>query len=111
MEIEKTEMSAEIRISEPQQMQMFLMKRTGCLSPWLTRLLLQERTLCSAKKVLTTLPNTACQKPDHGCQKSKESDMFKLAKATGARVANNIDELTASDLGSADLAEERRSRN
>jgi len=38
----------------------------------------------------------------------KESDMFKLAKATGARVANNIDELTASDLGSADLAEERK---
>jgi chaperonin GroEL (HSP60 family) len=34
--------------------------------------------------------------------------MFKLAKATGARVVNNIDELTASDLGSADLAEERK---
>src|SRR6476620_7544104 len=38
----------------------------------------------------------------------KESDMFKLTKATGARIVNNLDDLTDKDLGSAELVEERK---
>src|SRR6201984_3272663 len=38
----------------------------------------------------------------------KESDMFKLSKATGAKVVNNLEDLDAKDLGSADLVEERK---
>jgi chaperonin GroEL (HSP60 family) len=38
----------------------------------------------------------------------KESDMFKLSKATGARIINNLDDLTDKDLGSANLVEERK---
>jgi archaeal chaperonin len=38
----------------------------------------------------------------------KESDMTKLSKATGARMITNIDELSSTDLGSADLVEERK---
>ena len=38
----------------------------------------------------------------------KESDMYELAKATGARVVNNLDDLVEKDLGSADLVEERK---
>src|SRR5947208_10816036 len=38
----------------------------------------------------------------------KESDMTKLARATGARVINNLEDLTSKDLGSADLVEERK---
>ena len=38
----------------------------------------------------------------------KESDISKLSKATGARIITNIEELSAIDLGSADLVEERK---
>jgi chaperonin GroEL (HSP60 family) len=38
----------------------------------------------------------------------KESDMTKLSKATGARIITNIDELSSTDLGSAELVEERK---
>ena len=38
----------------------------------------------------------------------KESDMGKLAKATGARIVTNLDDLTSKDLGQAKLAEERK---
>jgi chaperonin GroEL (HSP60 family) len=34
--------------------------------------------------------------------------MFKLTKATGARIVNNLDDLTDKDLGSAELVEERK---
>ncbi|MDQ5842199.1 MAG: thermosome subunit, partial [Thermoproteota archaeon] len=38
----------------------------------------------------------------------KESDMYKLSKAAGARIVNNLDELSANDLGYAKLVEERK---
>src|SRR5207245_1425232 len=38
----------------------------------------------------------------------KESDMKKLAKATGARSVTNLDDLTPKELGHADLVEERK---
>jgi len=38
----------------------------------------------------------------------KESDMTKLAKATGARITTNLDDLYEKDLGSAQLVEERK---
>ena len=41
-------------------------------------------------------------------RRAKESDMFKLSKATGAQVVNNLDDLDAKDLGTADLVEERK---
>jgi hypothetical protein len=34
--------------------------------------------------------------------------MFNLSKATGAKVVNNLDDLDANDLGSAELVEERK---
>jgi chaperonin GroEL (HSP60 family) len=38
----------------------------------------------------------------------KESDMAKLAKATGARIVTNLDDLFEKDLGAAELVEERK---
>jgi chaperonin GroEL (HSP60 family) len=38
----------------------------------------------------------------------KKSDMEKLAKATGGKIVTNLDAITASDLGYADLVEERK---
>ncbi|RLF16223.1 MAG: thermosome subunit, partial [Thermoprotei archaeon] len=38
----------------------------------------------------------------------KKSDMEKLARATGARIVTNIDDLTEKDLGYAELVEERK---
>ena len=34
--------------------------------------------------------------------------MYKLSKATGAKLVNNLDDLMEKDLGSADLVEERK---
>src|SRR5947209_18573095 len=38
----------------------------------------------------------------------KERDIIKIYKATGAKVVNNLDDLDAKDLGTADLVEERK---
>jgi chaperonin GroEL (HSP60 family) len=38
----------------------------------------------------------------------KESDMIKLSKATGGRVISNFDDMSESDLGTADLAQQKK---
>jgi chaperonin GroEL (HSP60 family) len=38
----------------------------------------------------------------------KESDMYKLSKATGGRLITNLNDLTATDLGQANIVEERK---
>jgi len=38
----------------------------------------------------------------------KQSDMEKISKATGARIVNNIEELSSEDLGTAKVVEERK---
>jgi thermosome len=109
MEIEKTEMSAEIRISEPQQMQMFLEEENRMLKSMVDKLVAAGANVVLCQKGIDDIAQHYLSKAGiMAVRRIKESDMFKLAKATGARVANNIDELTASDLGSADLAEERK---
>ena len=109
MEIEKTEMSAEIRISEPQQMQMFLEEENRMLKSMVDKVVAAGANVVLCQKGIDDIAQHYLSKAGIlAVRRIKESDMFKLAKATGARVANNIDELTASDLGSADLAEERK---
>ena len=107
MEIEKTEMSAEIRISEPQQMQMFLEEENRMLKSMVDKVVAAGANVVLCQKGIDDIAQHYLSKAGiMAVRRIKENDMFKLAKATGARVANNIDELTASDLGSADLAEE-----
>ena len=109
MEIEKTEMSAEIRISEPQQMQMFLEEENRMLKSMVDKVVAAGANIVLCQKGIDDIAQHYLSKAGiMAVRRIKESDMFKLAKATGARVVNNIDELTASDLGSADLAEERK---
>jgi len=44
----------------------------------------------------------------YAVRRVKESDMKKLAKATGARSVTNLDDLSPKELGKADLVEERK---
>ena len=38
----------------------------------------------------------------------KESDMTKLAKATGGRISTNLEDISASDLGNAEIAQQKK---
>ena len=44
----------------------------------------------------------------YAVRRSKKSDMEKLAKATGARIVANLDDLTEKDLGHAGMVEEKK---
>ncbi|MFL6347705.1 MAG: thermosome subunit beta, partial [Nitrososphaeraceae archaeon] len=109
LEIEKTEMSAEIRINEPQQMQMFLNEENRMLKSMVDKIVSAGANVVLCQKGIDDVAQHYFAKEGvMAVRRVKESDMFKLSKATGARIINNLDDLTDKDLGSANLIEERK---
>ena len=109
LEIEKTEMSAEIRINDPQQMQMFLEEENRMLKAMVDKIKGVGANVVLCQKGIDDLAQHYLAKEEIlAVRRVKESDMSKLSKATGARIVNNLDDFTSKDLGSADLVEERK---
>ena len=109
LEIEKTEMSAEIRINEPQQMQMFLEEENKMLKSMVDKIMSAGANVVMCQKGIDDIAQHYLAKEGIlAVRRVKESDMYKLSKATGAKVVNNLDGMADSDLGSAGLVEERR---
>src|SRR5687768_3015880 len=109
LEIEKTEMSAEIRISEPQQMQMFLEEENRMLKDMVDKIKSVGANVVLCQKGIDDIAQHYLAKANVlAVRRVKESDMFKLSKATDARLVNNLDDLSESDLGVANLVEERK---
>jgi archaeal chaperonin len=109
LEIEKTEMSAEIRINQPQQMQRFLDEETRMLRSMVDKIKSSGANVVLCQKGIDDMAQHYLAKEGIvAVRRIKESDMTKLSKATGAKIITNIDELSSTDLGSADLVEERK---
>jgi archaeal chaperonin len=109
LEIEKTEMSAEIRINQPQQMQRFLDEENRMLRSMVDKIKSSGANVVLCQKGIDDMAQHYLAKEGIvAVRRIKESDMTKLSKATGAKITTNIDELFSNDLGSADLVEERK---
>jgi len=109
LEVEKTEMSAEIRISDPTQMQMFLEEENRMLKTMVDKIHeIGAKVLICQKGIDDIAQHYLAKNGILAVRRVKESDMTKLAKATGGRVSTNIDDLTPSDLGYADIVQQKK---
>jgi chaperonin GroEL (HSP60 family) len=109
LEIEKTEFDAKININSPEQMNMFLEEENRMLKGMVDKIIAAGANVVVCQKGIDDIAQHYLAKTNVlTVRRVKESDMTKLARATGARVVNNLDDLTARDLGSADLVEERK---
>jgi len=109
LEVEKTELSAEIRINDPTQMQMFLEEENRMLKSMADRLRDIGANVCLCQKGIDDIAQHYLAK--HGIlavRRVKESDMTKLSRATGARITTNIDDLSEKDLGAAQVVQQRK---
>ena len=109
LEVEKTEMSAEIRISDPSQMQMFLEEENRMLKEMVAKLHNAGTNVLICQKGIDDISQHYLAK--HGIlavRRVKESDMTKLAKATGGRITTNLDDITEKDLGYADVVQQKK---
>jgi thermosome len=109
LEIEKTEFSAEIRINDPEQMQKFMDEESNILRAMVDKVKDAGANVLICQKGIDDLAQHFLAKSGVlAVRRVKESDMSKLAKATGARMVTNLDDLTGKDLGYAKLVEERK---
>ncbi len=109
LEIEKTEISAEIRINDPAQMQQFMDEESNILKGMVEKIKEAGANVVICQKGIDDLAQHFLSKAGVlTVRRVKESDMSKLAKATGARMVTNLDDLTGKDLGYAKLVEERK---
>ena len=109
LEVEKTEMSAEIRISDPTQMQQFLEEENKMLKSMVDKIHNIGANVLICQKGIDDIAQHYLSK--HGIlsvRRVKESDMTKLAKATGGRISTNLDDISASDLGSAEIVQQKK---
>jgi len=109
LEIEKTEMSAEIRIRDPNQMKAFLDQEDSMLKEMVTKIKASGADVVFCQKGLDDMVQHYLAKEGiMAVRRLKESDMEKLARATGGRVTSNLNDLKTADLGFAGLVEERK---
>jgi thermosome len=109
LEIEKTEISAKINITSPQQMRAFLDQETEILRKMVDKIRSVGANVVFCQKGIDDVAQHFLAK--YGilaARRIKESDMAKLAKATKAKIVTSIDDITEEDLGYAELVEERR---
>ncbi|MEM3160544.1 MAG: thermosome subunit beta, partial [Nitrososphaera sp.] len=109
LEIEKTEFDAKININSPDQMQQFIDEENKMLKAMVDKITSAGANVVLCQKGIDDIAQHYLAKAGIlAVRRIKESDMYKLARATGARIVNNLDELSASDLGYAKVVEERK---
>jgi len=109
LEVEKTEVSSEIRISDPSQMQMFLEEENRMLKGMVDKLhSVGANVLICQKGIDDIVQHYLSKQGILAVRRVKESDMTKLAKATGGRISTNLDDISADDLGSAEIVQQKK---
>ncbi len=107
LEVEKTEFDAEIRITDPSQMKMFLEEEQKILKGMVEKVKASGANVLFCQKGIDDLAQHFLAKAGiTAVRRVKKSDMEKLAKATGARIVTNLDDLSPEVLGEAGLVEE-----
>jgi archaeal chaperonin len=109
LEIEKTEISAEIRIRDPNQMKAFLDQENKMLQEMVEKIKASGANVVFCQKGIDDMAQHFLAKEGIlAARRVKQSDMEKLARATGGRIVSNLTDLRTQDLGIAGLVEERK---
>jgi thermosome len=109
MEIEKTEFDAQIRIRSPEAIKAFLDQETEMLKKMVDKVREAGANVLLCQKGIDDIAQYLLAKAGIlAVRRVKESDMEKLARATGAEIITSFDDLRPEDLGWAALVEERK---
>ena len=107
LEIDKTEFDAKINISNPEQMKSFLDEENKMIKNMVDKVIASGANVLFCQKGIDDIAQHYLAKASIlTVRRIKESDLTKLAKATGARIVTNLDDLFDKDLGSAENVEE-----
>ncbi|MFV2013841.1 MAG: thermosome subunit beta [Candidatus Heimdallarchaeota archaeon] len=102
VEVTKTEFDAEIRISDPLAVQGFLDNEEKMIKDMVDKIIASGANVLICQKGIDDLAQHFLAKQDVlAVRRVKKSDMEKISRATGAKIATTLDELKPNDLGNA----------
>lgn len=108
LEIEKTEFDAKINISSPNQIKSFMEEENQILKEMVEKIKLTGATVVLCQKGIDDIVQHYLAKSGIlAVRRIKESDMSKLAKASGGRIVGSVNDLSKKDLGQAQNVEEK----
>jgi thermosome len=109
LEIKKGEFDTKINIELPEQMDSFLREEEGMLKAMVEKIVASGANVVICQKGMDDMvQHFLARKGISAVQRVKESDMKKLCMATGGKPVTNLEGLSNSDLGFAELVEERK---
>lgn len=112
LEVKKTELDAEIRITNPDNIKKFLDSESDMLKKKVDMVVETGANVVFCQKGIDDMAQHYLAKAGVlGARRVKKSDMEKLAKATGGKVVNNLADFSEEDLGGCELVEERKVAN
>ena len=109
VEIKDTEIDAKIQITDPSQMQAFLDQEEKMLKGMVDKIVNSGATVLFCQKGIDDIAqHYLAKKGIYAVRRAKKSVMEALARATGATIVTNLDDLTPKDLGYAGIVEEKK---
>jgi thermosome len=109
LEIKKTEIESKINVKNPSQIQSFLDEEDRTFRRMVESIKASgANVVVSQKGIDDVVLHYLAKEGIFAVKQVKESDIQKLARATGAKVVTGVKDLTAADLGKAELVEERK---
>jgi thermosome len=107
MEVKETEIDAEIRITDPNQLKAFIDEEEKMLKDMVDKIKDSGANVLLTQKGIDDLAQHYLAKAGiFAVRRVKKSDMEKLSRATGASIVTNIEDLSSKDLGYAGVVEE-----
>jgi len=109
IEVKSTETDAKIQITDPSQMQAFIDQEEKILREMVEKIAKSGANVIFCQKGIDDIAqHFLAKKGIYATRRVKKSDMEKLARATGATIITNLDDITLSDLGKAGIVQEKK---
>ncbi len=109
VEFKKTEVDAEISITSPDQLQMFLDEEERMIKSIVDKIVASGANVLFCQKGIDDIAQHYLAKAGIlAVRRVKKSDMEKLARACGASIVSSIDAIAPEELGKAGVVEERK---
>ena len=107
LEVKKTEVDAKINITAPDQLQAFMEEEERMLRGVVEKIKASGANVVFCQKGIDDLAQHYLAKEGiFAVRRVKQSDMKKLARATGAKIVTSLEDLSEKDLGYAGIVEE-----
>jgi thermosome len=109
LEVKDLETDAKINLTDPAQMQAFLDNEEQMIREMIDKIIDSGANVLFCQKGIDDMAMHYLSRAGIlAVKRAKKSDMARLARATGAKIITNIEDLAPADLGEAGLVEERK---